>query len=290
MSSYKAGLADPLPTAIWLDDGHGGRVAFAAYPAPQPWLHLLISHGYGEHMGWYDHVARTLQAQGVSAYLFDHYHHGRSSGRPADVPDYAELVDGLRLVLQQGVQPQRQPGVPLALLGHSNGGLVSVLAVAALPQGTFDALVLCAPFLGFPPGLQRTMLPLVHLLGLLIPRFVLPVNGLPQLRTADRSIWPDYERDPLRFRGLSVRFVRAMLRALAQAWRAPTCQGLPLLLAFGEQDRVVDLPSALRWFERVESPDKELRPYPGLRHELFQEAAWRDVLQDVSGWLRARLG
>ena len=84
-------------------DGPAGGIAFRAYPARSPWLLILISHGFSEHLGWWDHVARAFQERGVSAYLFDHYHHGRSEGKKGDLPRYDLLTDGLKFVLEHEV-------------------------------------------------------------------------------------------------------------------------------------------------------------------------------------------
>ena len=93
-SSIKPGLAARPPPLRWLENARGERLAFSEYPAKEPWLHLLVSHGFGEHRGWYHHVAETLRGQGISTYTFDHYHHGESAGRPGDAPRYAALTEG----------------------------------------------------------------------------------------------------------------------------------------------------------------------------------------------------
>jgi lysophospholipase len=41
--------------------------------------------------------------------------------------------------------------------------------------------------------------------------------------------------------------------------------------------------------ERASSADKTLKKYPGLYHEIFNEPEKDAVLDDVAGWLEARL-
>ncbi|MCZ6730624.1 MAG: lysophospholipase [SAR324 cluster bacterium] len=288
-SSIEAGLATDLPPPQWLEDGQGQRMAFSAYPASTPWLHLLISHGFAEHRGWYHHVAQGFRDAGISTYTFDHFHHGMSDGRRGDVPSYDVLTGGLRLALQQGVLPRCGTEQPLALLGHSNGGLTVLLGLRELPPGRVSALVLCNPLLGLPPRMVLWGGVVAALLGWIAPAIKVPVRTLPWKLTRNRAIWPQFFKDPLRLRGLSARFFSAMITAAKQARGEADCAGLPLLLLFGERDRVVHRAATRDWFERLNTPHKDMIAYPKLRHELFNEREWATVVKDAADWLKEEL-
>lgn len=285
-SSIRAGLAtSPLPTQQLAGPG-GRRLAFSAYPAPNPWLHLLISHGYGEHRGWYDHVARAFQAAGISAYTFDHFHHGISSGKPGDAADYAEFPLGVRLALEQGVAPLREAGVPLALFGHSNGGLAVLHALGQLEPGSLAAVVLCNPLLGLPRRPLRWDLWLSRLIGYFNPGFMIAHPSVPGLLTANEAIWPDYARDPLRLRALSQRFYKQMAVSARRARTRVVALEAPLLLLLAGREKIVRQGATLAWFSALQAPAKERLDYPGLHHELLQETEWQRVVADVVDWLR----
>ncbi|MEE8395932.1 MAG: alpha/beta fold hydrolase [bacterium] len=286
-SSIKAGLAAQPPPTRELWDSRGRRLSFSEYPAESPWMHLLISHGFGEHRGWYDHVAGAFRDAGISTYTFDHFHHGTSSGKLGDVADYGEFIRGLRLALDAGVAPRCPPGEPLVLLGHSNGGLAVLLTLPELPPGRVAGVVLTNPLLGLSRRLVRWGLFFARLLTPFAPGLMIPSRSRPERLTSDRSLWGDYGRDPLRLRRLSIRFFREMAVAARRARRQPSCHGKPLLLLCGEQDRVVRKKATMGWYARLEAPAKKLLEYPGLRHELFNETQWRRVLDDIVEWLRS---
>jgi lysophospholipase len=289
-SSIKAGLAaQPLPLR-WLENARGERMAFSEYPAAEPWLHLLISHGFGEHRGWYHHVAEALRGQGISTYTFDHFHHGESAGLRGDAPCYGALTEGLRLALEAGLMPGLAPGAKLGLLGHSNGALTVLRALGSLPPGRVSLVALSNPMLGLPCPLCWWAPILAALLGLAAPAMRVPMRTVPARLTADESIWPDYGRDPLRFRSFSVRFFKAMIGAARAARREANCQGLPLLLLFAERDPVVDGAATREWFERLNSESKKMISYASLHHELFNEREWEAVLRDLVHWLKERCG
>jgi len=289
MNSYGSpGLADPPPPTAWLETPDGRRLACTLYAAPEPWLCVLVSHGFAEHRGWWVHVAEALRARGITVYTFDHFHHGRSSGRPGDVRDYAELTGGLRLALEQGLLPARPAGVPVAVLAHSNGGLIALRALRELPPGLVAGLVLSGPLLGLPALTLALAWPLARLVSLVVPGLRLPLRTMPWRLTGHRAIWPQYRADPLRCNCISARYFLAMLSAIRRTRREATCGGIPLLVLTAGRERIVHLGHLKRWFRRVDSPDKEHRHYPRLRHELFNETRWGEVLDDTVAWLRAR--
>jgi len=284
-------------------EGPHGTLAFRSYPARKPWLHMVISHGFSEHLCWWDHVARELQEGGVSAYLFDHYHHGRSSGRRGDVSDYNVLCEGLLHVLEQvGAREMPAPDAPsgggtpapLVLLGHSNGGLVALRAMKMLEERSLpvevSALVLSSPLLGLPPLLEKMGMLLVNTVLRLVPWMHLPVASRPWRLTRDRRVWPRYYKDPLRFKTITPRFLREMVGSYTLAHNGITSLKKPLLYLTGECEKVVYPPAGRGWFEKLAAPEKNLVCYERLNHELFNEPEWRAVLEDVLTWCSRVLG
>ncbi|HEX6389102.1 MAG TPA: alpha/beta fold hydrolase, partial [Solirubrobacteraceae bacterium] len=58
------------------------------WSADDPRVIVLLAHGYGEHAGRYDHVARALVEQlGATVYAPDHRGHGQTDGATGLVED-----------------------------------------------------------------------------------------------------------------------------------------------------------------------------------------------------------
>jgi len=108
--------------------------------------------------------------------------------------------------------------------------------------------------------------------------------------TRDPILWKAQARDPLRHNRISPPFFfgmvagGAMLLARAEEMRSP------LLLILGGRDPVVDGSAAREFFERASSRDKTLLVYPEMQHEPLNEIGRERVLDDIAGWLGARLG
>src|SRR5215210_5429594 len=119
------------------------------WTAGEPRLIVVIAHGFGEHAGRYEHVARRLVDElGAAVYAPDHRGHGRTDGATGRVDDAEAMVDDLHDVAEQA--RAEHPGLPLALLGHSMGGLLATRYAQRHP-GELAALVLSGPLIGANP-------------------------------------------------------------------------------------------------------------------------------------------
>jgi alpha-beta hydrolase superfamily lysophospholipase len=70
--------------------------------------------------------------------------------------------------------------------------------------------------------------------------------------------------------------------------RAPALTA-PLLVVHGVQDKLIPVKGSKRLMEFVGSKDTELKVYPGLYHEVFNEPEQAVVLDDVASWIEARI-
>ncbi|MEE8434698.1 MAG: lysophospholipase [bacterium] len=287
MQPSSPGLSRNPPSPKWLEGPHG-RLAFFPYPAPDPWLHLLISHGFSEHSGWWHHVAEAFCEQGISAYLFDHYHHGQSEGAPGDVGDFDILTAGLAQVLREGVAPFRGDDSRLVILGHSNGALAALHGLASPAPPEAAGLVLASPFLGMPRPVAFFHPLIMKLMSFINPRFAFPIPRRPHSLTANKEIWDHYDQDPLRFGHITARFFMAMRRALQRVRSSKFSLPFPLLVLCSDEERVVSLDDIRHFFQRVGCEDKTLKEFIGFRHELFNETRWEEVVSEVVRWAESR--
>lgn len=241
----------------------------------------MLVHGYAEHMGRYDELVSVLLEAGFDCQQFDLRGHGRSGGRRGYVDHFARYLDDLDQVLAS------MPPQPRIVLGHSLGGLISIHHVLSRP-GQFEALALSSPFLAPTDPLPRWQAQAVRLAARWLPGFsvrgVLDAEGLSH----DEAQVRRYRDDPLVFKTVNTRWfvtVRAVQNETVS--RAPEID-LPTLLMIGEDDPVASPATSRSWFAGLASEDKRLLAYPGLLHEVFNEADRARVLKDLVAWLRER--
>lgn len=248
--------------------------------AGQPRRVLVIVHGLAEHSGRYAHVGRYFAERGYAVHAFDQRGHGESGGPRVHTPSLDALLDDLEAFL--ALVRAEHPGLPLVLLGHSMGGLeVASLLVTRRPS--LDAAVLSGPALRVAGGGLR--LALGRVLSWMAPRMQIPSGISPDSLSRDPQVVADYVGDPLIPSTLSVGLGAALIGgARALEGRGAEVE-VPLLIVHGEADTLCDVEGSRAFHARLQSAGSELRTYPELRHEVFNEPEQEDVLGDVADWI-----
>lgn len=264
--------------------GACGRRIFARswLPDGPPRDQVVIAHGYAEHSGRYDAVARFLTARGFAVHALDHHGHGRSEGARAVIERFAQadadidtLVDKVRA--ESGL-------ATVKLIGHSMGGSLA-LNYALEHQDKLSGLVLSGPAIGGRlPTLQRWLLALVSAIAPRTGMIALDANAVSR----DPAVVADYIADPLVFRGkVPARTAHEMFRAIGSYPKRVGALTVPCLLMHGEADTLVSAVGAAPVFAAAGSPDKMIRIWPGLFHEIFNEPERIEVLTLTADWLEA---
>ncbi|MEO6882297.1 MAG: lysophospholipase [Mycobacteriaceae bacterium] len=258
--------------------GTHGQLFTRTWPNPDATHVVLLAHGYGEHIGRYSHVAQALLDNGAQVHGLDHTGHGRSAGDRAIITSFEDVVTDLHTLAEQA--HEAHPDLPVALVGHSMGGLIAA-RYAQRYGDTLGALVLSGPVLGRWAAVE-------HLLSLEeIPDDPLDVTTLSR----DPAVGQAYTDDELVWHG---KFQRPMLEALQAAIDAvatgPTLGDLPTLWLHGAEDPLVPLEATRGGIATIRGTLLEVIHYPGARHEIFNETNNDEVLGDVTDFLDRALG
>jgi alpha-beta hydrolase superfamily lysophospholipase len=179
-------------------DGHAGALHVERWPRGDARYLAVLCHGYGEHIGRYDHVADALLEHGATLVGLDHAGHGRSEGAPVLIADYDEVVADLHHVVTWA--REAEPGVPVVLVGHSMGGMIAA-RYAQLHGDELTALVLSGPVLGRWEAADQLLA--------LDPIPEVPID--PTTLSRDPAVGEAYAADPLVWHGS---FQRTTLEAL----------------------------------------------------------------------------
>ncbi|KTE36551.1 MULTISPECIES: alpha/beta hydrolase [unclassified Sphingopyxis] len=255
-------------------------------PAGRPKAVVLLAHGYAEHAGRYEHVAKRLTYAGYAVYAIDHWGHGRSDGTPGFVPRFTAFTDGLAELLT--LVEVNHGDTPRLLLGHSMGGLISTLFLIER-QSAFVGAALSGPAIvpGAPPS--RFTIWISRFLSRFFPRLgvlALDANGVSR----DPAVVAAYLADPLVYTGkIGARLGKEFMDAMAAAQAGAPGITLPILLQHGEKDSLASVAGSQYLFDHVSSADKILKIYPGLFHEIYNEPERDAVLDDLVGWFDAHV-
>jgi alpha-beta hydrolase superfamily lysophospholipase len=253
--------------------GNQSELAVSVWPNPDADHVVILAHGYGEHLGRYQHVADFLVQRGAIVAGPDHVGHGRSGGERVLITDYDLVVDDLHRVVT--TITARHAELPLVLVGHSMGGMIGA-RYAQLHRSELAGLVLSGPVLG-------TWSPVTDLLAASeIPDDPLDVSTLSR----DPEVGEVYAADDLVWHGP---FKRPTIQALDTALRTinsgPKLGGLPTLWLHGEADPLVPLAETRTGIEALGFTALEEVIYPGARHEVFNETNRDEVLRRTGAFI-----
>jgi len=269
-------------------DGVGGvRIVYDVWtPDTPPRAAVVLSHGLGEYARRYDHVAQCFGDAGLVTYALDHRGHGRSDGKRMLVRDISEYTGDFDTLV--GIASREHPGLKCIVLGHSMGGGI-VFAYGVERPDNYDMMVLSAPAVAAQELVSPLMTIAAKVLGVLMPG--LPVQELDvEAISRDPAVVAAYNEDPLVYHGKVPAGVGRALLEVGETMpqRAPALTA-PLLVVHGDADRLIPVDGSRRLVECVGSTDVELKVYPGLYHEVFNEPERAQVLDDVVSWILQRL-
>ncbi len=265
-----------------------GRSAYwqAWLPPDRAQAVVVIVHGIHEHSARHAHVGDRLSGVGFAVYAADHRGHGRSDGRRANIERMALIVDDLDSFVRFAAD--RHGGLPVFMVGHSLGGLIA-LQYATKPGSALGGLVLSAPAVEVMVGsaLQRR---LAGVLSALVPDLRVAALDAEEKISRDPEVVRAFREDPLVYHGrIKARTGAEILVTMeGLAARLPRLS-VPLLLLHGTDDEICALAGSTMVHDRVSSPDKTLRRYQGLYHEVFNEPERDEVLTDLVHWLEQHL-
>jgi alpha-beta hydrolase superfamily lysophospholipase len=269
-------------------EGVGGvRIVYDVWtPDAAPRAVVILSHGLGEHAGRYHHVARRFGLDGLVTYALDHRGHGRSGGKRVLCKDISEYTGDFGTLV--GVATREHPGCSRIVLGHSMGGGI-VFAYGVERPDDYDLMVLSGPAVAAQATVAPLLVFVAKALGGLVP-------GLPlqELDTAaisrDPAVVSAYNTDPLVHHGkVPAGIARALLLVGETMPQRAAALTAPLLVVHGSEDTLIPVDGSRRLMAAVGSSDRELKIYPDLYHEVFNEPEQNQVLDDVVSWINARL-
>lgn len=262
----------------------GTKIAVFSWIPENPKATVVIAHGYADHARRFAHVAEYLVDQGYVVYAADQRGHGGSKG---DSHGYFERFstqrdDLARVIAWAG---DERKDLPLFLLGHSMGGLLSLYYVLG-DQSALKGLLLSATFMTTSKDVPAVQAIAVRAINRVAPRMAVVPRVDASLLSHEQSVVNSYLTDPDVFQGkpsarVSVEAVDTSDHVLANLGKIT----LPILVMHGTADRIANPKYSQIIYDSVGSKDKTLKLYDGFYHEIMNETDKARVLADVGDWL-----
>lgn len=260
--------------------GDGTRLFRRSWLPESPHRTVLLVHGYAEHSGRYEEMASWLANRGAAVHAYDHRGHGLSGGRRAHVRAFSEFLDDLDAVL--AAVREEHGGLPIDLVGHSMGGLIA-LGFLVDRKPSLHAAVTSGAAVAVDASPGRILL--ARILRGVLPTLKigsgLDLAGLSR----DPEVVQRYVDDPLVFRDMTTSLGAEMIAAAGRVAARASEVEVPLLMLHGEDDPLCAAEGSRAFAAAVPTAGSDLRIYPDLRHEIFNEPEREQVYRDLWSWL-----
>jgi len=253
-------------------------------PESAPRAVVVICHGVNSHGGQHAWTAEQFVQHSFAVYALDLRGRGQSEGERFFVEDVADYVADVSGAI--GIAKERHPGLPVYLLGHSAGGVVSC-TYALDHQKDIDGLI-CESF-AFQVPAPGFVLSAIKGLSHVAPRLGVLTLHMKDF-TRDPAALAALEADPLtKGETQPAATVAALVRADERLHDSFEDITLPVLILHGTADRATVCRGSEYFHQHAGSADKTLKLYKEHYHDLLNDIGKEAVFADIVGWIEARL-
>lgn len=277
---------------------------------------LQIAHGMAEHSRRYHDLGSFMSSREIAVYAHDHRGHGQTAGNTSQL-GFCGAQNGWQKVLKdihcltKYIQ-KKHPGIPVFLLGHSFGSLLS-LNYAFHWANDIQGIILS--------GLSSYQ-PVLSYSGLIIAFLESKIKGkkakshilnnmlfggynkhFQPARTdfdwlcTNPEVVDRYEEDPYCGAVSSAGFYYDLAKATININRFSHLKKIPswtpMLIISGEYDPVGGMTKGTyKIFQRLKKAglkDVRFKVYDGCRHEVLNEKSKAQTFQDILEWTLARV-
>jgi lysophospholipase len=247
---------------------------------------FLAIHGALSHGGDYVTPALYFKQKGIATVSYDMVGHDHK--KRAHVPAFEQFLDDGELFLQW--IKQQYPDIPVFVMGHSMGGLISTYLGLQRFKGEklIKGYVLSSPFYARAVKIPAYQMFLSSALSKFLPEHKAPLQSFTHQLTHDESIAHRHledEVDHIRSSEMSFRFAKEVIEAqekispLLNEWNSP------LLAVIAGSDYLSDSEGILRSLKKINPSLLTSLYYPNNYHENFNELNRLEIFEEITAWV-----
>lgn len=248
---------------------------------------VCLIHGFGEHIGRYEHVAKALVTANYIVWGLDNRGHGKSTGQRGFIPSYGQFLDDVDLLLHSA--EERFPDHPKFLYGHSTGGGL-ILRHVHERNRNIKGVVATSPWLRLARDPGFLSLIIMRIFSFFRPQFTIDTGFTPGMLSRDPAVDEAHIADPLTHGQMTAGLLTGGISngefLLKNAGDFPE---IPLLLLHGTGDKIISYKGSQIFAERAPADQLTFISYEDGAHELHNDLCKAEVLETIIKWLDQQL-
>ncbi|MEM8858738.1 MAG: lysophospholipase [Chloroflexota bacterium] len=245
---------------------------------------VCLIHGFGEHSGRYNHVAKGFVDAGYTVLGMDSRGHGKSTGRRGFIPSYGQFVEDVDVLLETAAE--KFPNKTRFLYGHSTGGGL-VLRHVFERHPDIAGVIASSPWLRLArdPGFLSRMI--MHIFSLFRPQFTIDAGHTPGLLSRDPEVDKIFVADPLNHSKMTAGLLTGGIgngeMLIKQAADFPE---IPLLILHGTGDKIINYKGSQMFASKAPADTLTFITYEDGTHELHNDICKEEVIAAMAEWLQ----
>ncbi|SDN71461.1 alpha/beta hydrolase [Bacillus sp. OK048] len=262
--------------------GVGGAELFyrVIEPVKAPKAAVILVHGHGDHSGGLANLSASLVHERYIVYAFDLRGHGKSPGKRGYIKNWDEFRGDLHAF--QKLVSKKQSELPLYLIGHSLGGVITLDYILHY-TADISGIIAIAPAISYEvTPFERLG---ITLMGKLKPDLSINQSKNFRLRRKKSAVASKYYSDRLRHNIITPALGSGLIQAVSRVVNQAYTIHLPILLQYGLNDKITPPTKLGDFFNQVSSTDKQLLEYAGAKHRPFDGEGKETFLKDMVSWL-----
>ncbi len=247
---------------------------------------ILAIHGGLAHAGDYVTPALFFKEKGIATAAYDLRGHKQEK---TYVPDFQLFLEDTELFLQWGQKAFKN--LPVFIMGHSMGSLIATHLGIKTEMKRFGVkgFILSSPYYENAVKVSPIMIPLVKIMGKLLPHMVIPSPDIKHLLTHDTSITSRHHQDEkagLRSAKPTMRFGSELLKAQKWVKENITKWHHPLFAVIAGDDQVADSKESERLLKSIDSKHLTYLYHKTNYHENYNETNREETFTRIYDWIK----
>ena len=247
---------------------------------------ILINHGFAEHLGRYDYVAKEFNESGYNVYRYDLRGHGKTKSTKGHIESYEDFIEDCNEMVN--LVKDENKDLQIFMLGHSMGGFVTCAYGLRYPE-VLGGQILSGAAVNTLPAAKGIRSILIKSLNK-FAKMKMIKNIVEDDICSVEQVVIDYKNDPLVLKEATVNlFTQFLVHGRGYINENIGDYKYPCFIAHGEKDKIVPMEIGEYLYGNISSEDKEIKIYDGLYHEILNEDEKDEVIGDMVNWLDGRV-
>ncbi|MFK7805114.1 MAG: lysophospholipase [Anaerolineae bacterium] len=248
---------------------------------------VCLIHGFGEHLGRYQHVAQALTDANYVVWGLDSRGHGKSTGPRGFIPSYKQFLDDADVLMKAA--KERFPDDQLFLYGHSTGGGLALRYVYE-NEPAIAGIVATSPWLRLArdPGFLGQIV--MWIFSLFRPSFTIDTGFTPGMLSRDPAVDEAHIADPLTHGSMTAGLLTSGIsNGQLLLKNAKDFPKIPLLLLHGTGDKIIAYAGSQAFASQISAETSTFISFDEGAHELHNDLCKTEVLETIVNWLDKQL-